>query len=58
MQMNADNLRILELKDLYVNYGGIQALENINLFINSGEVVTLVGANGAGKQRLSALYLR
>ncbi len=49
MQMNADNLRILELKDLYVNYGGIQALENINLFINSGEVVTLVGANGAGK---------
>ncbi|KAF3888551.1 MULTISPECIES: ABC transporter ATP-binding protein [Nostocales] len=47
--MNADNLRILELKDLYVNYGGIQALENINLFINSGEVVTLVGANGAGK---------
>ncbi|MUG97358.1 ATP-binding cassette domain-containing protein [Scytonema sp. UIC 10036] len=47
--MNADNLRILEIKDLYVNYGGIQALENINLFINSGEVVTLVGANGAGK---------
>ncbi|KYC41215.1 ABC transporter ATP-binding protein [Scytonema hofmannii PCC 7110] len=47
--MNADNLRILEIKDLYVNYGGIQALENINLFIHSGEVVTLVGANGAGK---------
>ncbi|GAA6618890.1 ABC transporter ATP-binding protein [Scytonema sp. NUACC26] len=47
--MNADNLRILEIKDLYVNYGGIQALENINLFINSGEVVTLIGANGAGK---------
>ncbi|GAB1538069.1 ABC transporter ATP-binding protein [Scytonema sp. NUACC21] len=47
--MKPDNLRILEIKDLFVNYGGIQALENINLSINNGEVVTLVGANGAGK---------
>ena len=41
--------RILEVQNLSVNYGGIQALQNINLYINSGEVVTLVGANGAGK---------
>jgi branched-chain amino acid transport system ATP-binding protein len=41
--------RLLEIKELYVNYGGIQALQNINIYVNSGEVVTLVGANGAGK---------
>ncbi|MFS8119527.1 MAG: ABC transporter ATP-binding protein [Microcoleus sp.] len=40
---------ILELKNLCVNYGGIQALQNINLIINAGEVVSLIGANGAGK---------
>ncbi|MBW4593751.1 MAG: ABC transporter ATP-binding protein [Brasilonema angustatum HA4187-MV1] len=42
-------LKILEIKALYVNYGGIEALQNINLFVNNGEVVTLIGANGAGK---------
>ncbi len=47
--MNADNWTILEIQDLDVNYGGIQALRNINLMINKGEVVTLIGANGAGK---------
>lgn len=41
--------RLLEINNLSVNYGGIQALKDINLIINSGEVVTLIGANGAGK---------
>ena len=40
---------ILEIKALYVNYGGIRALENVSLVIYAGEVVTLIGANGAGK---------
>ena len=40
---------LLELKNLSLNYGGIQALENINLRVHPGEVVTLIGANGAGK---------
>jgi branched-chain amino acid transport system ATP-binding protein len=40
---------LLEIRDLSVNYGGIQALQGINLLINAGEVVTLIGANGAGK---------
>ncbi|MFM9158525.1 MAG: ATP-binding cassette domain-containing protein, partial [Dolichospermum sp.] len=40
---------ILELQEINVNYGGIQALKKVNLTINKGEVVTLVGANGAGK---------
>ena len=54
--MNADqkidliaNHQILEIKNLSVNYGGIQALQNIDLIVNTGEVVTLIGANGAGK---------
>ncbi len=41
--------QILEIKSLCVNYGGIQALQNIDLLINRGEVITLIGANGAGK---------
>jgi branched-chain amino acid transport system ATP-binding protein len=40
---------MLELNRLSVNYGGIQALQTIDLTIAAGEVVTLVGANGAGK---------
>ncbi|MBD2515517.1 ABC transporter ATP-binding protein [Nostoc sp. FACHB-973] len=50
--MNADsrpNYTILEIQELDVNYGGIQALKKINLIIKKGEVVTLIGANGAGK---------
>jgi branched-chain amino acid transport system ATP-binding protein len=40
---------LLELKNLCVNYGGIQALTNVDLTVNAGEVVSLIGANGAGK---------
>jgi branched-chain amino acid transport system ATP-binding protein len=40
---------ILELQEINVSYGGIQALKKVNLTIKKGEVVTLVGANGAGK---------
>ncbi|MFL0245755.1 ABC transporter ATP-binding protein [Candidatus Clostridium stratigraminis] len=40
---------MLEITDLNVYYGAIHALKNINLNINEGEVVTLIGANGAGK---------
>lgn len=40
---------LLELTNLSVNYGGIQALQAIDIQIKAGEVVTLVGANGAGK---------
>ena len=43
------NFTLLEIRELDVNYGGIQALKNINLTIQKGEVVTLIGANGAGK---------
>ncbi|WP_242051463.1 ABC transporter ATP-binding protein [Nostoc sp. FACHB-280] len=46
---NTEDFKILDVQDLDVNYGGIQALKKINLTINKGEVVTLIGANGAGK---------
>jgi branched-chain amino acid transport system ATP-binding protein len=40
---------MLELRNLSSNYGAIEALKSINLHIQTGEIVTLIGANGAGK---------
>lgn len=42
----------LDISNLQVSYGKIQALKGISLHINEGEIVTLVGANGAGKTTL------
>ena len=39
----------LEIKDLHVSYGGIRALKGIDLTVEEGQIVTLIGANGAGK---------
>lgn len=40
---------LLEIKSLVVNYGNIHALKGISLHVAKGEIVTLIGANGAGK---------
>ena len=42
-------MALLEVKDLEVYYGVIQALKGISFEVNKGEIVTLIGANGAGK---------
>lgn len=43
---------ILEIKNACVNYGAIEALKDVSLHLNEGEIVALLGANGAGKTSL------
>jgi branched-chain amino acid transport system ATP-binding protein len=42
----------LNLENLDVSYGAIQALRGVTVTVNQGEIVTLIGANGAGKSTL------
>ena len=42
-------MSMLKVKDLKVNYGGIEALKGISFDVEQGQIVTLIGANGAGK---------
>lgn len=44
--------KLLELKDVHVKYGYIEALKGIDCEVNEGEIVTLIGANGAGKSTM------
>ena len=39
----------LELRDLRVSYGKVEALHGISVHVEQGEIVTILGANGAGK---------
>ena len=41
--------RILDVKDINVFYGAIHAIKDISFYVDEGEIVTLIGANGAGK---------
>lgn len=47
--MTSDNQSILEIKNLSVNYGVISAVKQMNLHIQPGEIVALIGTNGSGK---------
>jgi branched-chain amino acid transport system ATP-binding protein len=40
---------LLEVSDIYAHYGSIEALKGVSLTVDEGEVVTLIGSNGAGK---------
>ena len=42
-------MALLEVKNLEVYYGVIQAIKGISFEVNEGEIVTLIGSNGAGK---------
>ena len=42
-------MAMLEIRDLEVNYGAINAIKKISFDVNEGEVIALIGANGAGK---------
>ena len=47
----------LEIKDLHVFYGKIEAIKGISVVVNQGEIVTLIGANGAGKTTAISMIL-
>ncbi len=45
----ADKKPLLELKDVHIRYGVIEAVKGVDLYVNDGEIVALIGGNGAGK---------
>jgi branched-chain amino acid transport system ATP-binding protein len=47
--MSTPNGNILEIDDIHTYYGAIHALKGVSLRVGAGEIVTLIGANGAGK---------
>lgn len=45
-------IELLEIKNLFVNYGNLKILNDVSLCVEEGEIVSLIGANGAGKTTL------
>ena len=51
-------MAMLKVDNLSVHYGVIQAVKDVSIEVNEGEVVTLIGANGAGKTSNSSYNFR
>ncbi|MDR3076058.1 MAG: ABC transporter ATP-binding protein [Synergistaceae bacterium] len=51
-ETSADKKTLLSVKNLSVNYGAIKALKSVNLDVSAGEIVAVIGANGAGKSTM------
>lgn len=49
---------ILKINDLKVNYGGIEAVKGISFDVPAGEIITLIGANGARQELDPACHSR
>ena len=45
-------MAMLEIRDLNVYYGGIHALKGISLEVSEGQIVSMIGSNGAGKSSM------
>lgn len=50
--LNTENKTLLEVNDINVYYGAIHAIQGISFYVEEGEIVTLIGANGAGKSTI------
>lgn len=49
MSENKNGEHMLEIEDLHVSYGMINAIKGVSFYVDKGEVISLIGANGAGK---------
>jgi branched-chain amino acid transport system ATP-binding protein len=55
--MSAAQNRLLEVRDLHVSYGKVEAVHGVSLDVDAGSIVTVIGPNGAGKSTLLAALM-
>ena len=51
-----DNMALLEVKELTMQFGGLTAVDSVSLEVKSGEIVSIIGPNGAGKTTLFNMF--